>query len=164
MKTEIIEVPAVEIPEAVLKGGAHDPTAEVIKTMGENYETLKATTDAMTSDFEKFNAKKIKVAGQRVRSDLLNCKKLCDKLRKQILADIKALPIKHRKGTVEEEGKDYVNPPTPPESSEDDKADSTADEIPEPLELKRETTEAPVKEKKVRKPRRANKKKEEKKT
>ena len=72
-----------------------DATTEA-KTMSENYETLKATAEAMTSDFEKFNSKKIKAAGQRVRSHLLIIKKLCDTLRKQIIADINDIPIKHR--------------------------------------------------------------------
>ena len=126
----IIETPEVKTPEVLV---------EDLKTMSENYEALKATVDAMTSDFEKFNTKKIKAAGQRARSNLLTIKKLCDKLRKQIIVDIKDIPIKHRI--------------------------DTDDEIPEPLELKRETTEAPKLEtdeepvKKVRKPRRANKKK-----
>ena len=134
IKTEIVvDAPVVIEPEV---------KTDDVKTMSENYETLKATADAMTSDFDKFNSKKIKAAGQRVRSNLLTIKKLCDTLRKQIIADIKEIPIKHRIDTSDEE-KD--------------------EEVPEPLELKRETTEAPevVEEpvKKVRKPRRANKKK-----
>jgi len=118
-------------------------TPEVVRTIKENHEALKATIEALNIDYEKFNEKKVKAAGARVRNNLLNCKKLCDKLRKQVLADIKAIPIKHRKSSDdEEESKDYDNPPP------------SKDDIPEPLELKRET---PVKEKKVRKPRKANK-------
>jgi hypothetical protein len=129
-----------EIKNEIVEDAKEDTPIETdTKTMSENYETLKATVDAMTSDFEKFNSKKIKAAGQRARSNLLTIKKLCDTLRKQIIFDIKDIPIKHRI--------------------------DTDDEIPEPLELKRETTEAPKLEtdeepvKKVRKPRRANKKK-----
>ena len=62
----------------------------------ENYELLKSNVDSMNSDFEKFNNKKIKVAGSRFRNSLLNCKKLCDTLRKQVTENISTLPIKHR--------------------------------------------------------------------
>lgn len=117
---------------------------EVIKSMTENYEALKAIIEALNQDFEKFNEKKVKAAGARVRNNLLNCKKLCDKLRKQVLADIKALPIKHRKGT-DEEGKDYEKIETDTPLDEENKETS---------EHKQEN-----KEKKPRKPRRANKKK-----
>lgn len=66
------------------------------KTMLFNYELIKSIVSAIDQDFEKFNSKKIKIAGSRIRNNLLNCKKLCDKLRKQILNNIKELPIKHR--------------------------------------------------------------------
>lgn len=86
-------------------------TLEEVKTMSENYETLKATVDAMTSDFEKFNLKKIKAAGQRARSNLLTIKKLCDTLRKQIITDIKEIPIKHRIDTDDEVTVETLEPP-----------------------------------------------------
>jgi hypothetical protein len=131
---EIIKVP--KVPKVEPEGRPVE--VETIKLMLDNYETLKATCDAMTSDFEKFNGKKIKACGQRVRSNLLTIKKLCDTLRKQIITDIKEIPIKHRIDTDEE---------TPEVSAE-------VETVPEVVE------EPP---KKVRKPRRANKKKEEKK-
>ena len=126
-------------------------------TMSENYETLKATADAMTSDFEKFNSKKIKAAGQRVRSNLLTIKKLCDTLRKQIITDIKDIPIKHRIDTDEE---------TPEvETVEVETTDllkkGQKGETPQIISLEEQIEFNPIK--KVRKPRRANKKKEEKK-
>ena len=65
-------------------------------TSKENYEQLRATIDTIQSDFEKFEAKKIKAAGQRVRNHLLNAKKLCDVLRKQIIDETRGLPTKHR--------------------------------------------------------------------
>lgn len=132
----------------------------VVKTMKENYDALKATVEALTLDYEKFNDKKVKAAGARVRNNLLNCKKLCDTLRKQVLADIKALPIKHRVKAGEAE--DYENPPPSPKSEEDE--DELID-IPDPPELVRETTTAIdavkilEKVKKPRKQRKANKKK-----
>jgi hypothetical protein len=117
------------------------------KTIIENYETLKATIEATKSDFEKFNAKKIKAAGQRARSNLLTIKKLCDTLRKQIIVDIKDIPIKHRIDT------DDVTP----EPLELKRETTGAPEAPEvEIELQPETVEEPIK--KVRKTRRANKK------
>ena len=74
-----------------------------IKTIDENYDNLKAVIIALTQDYEKFKSKKIKAAGQRVRNGLLNTKKLCDTLRKQVLADIKNLPIKHRSKSSSDE-------------------------------------------------------------
>lgn len=66
------------------------------------YDTLKATVEALNLDYEKFNEKRVKVAGARVRNNLLNCRKLCDKLRKHVLADIRAIPTKHRKECEDE--------------------------------------------------------------
>jgi hypothetical protein len=142
------------------------------KTMQENYDALKAIVVALDQDFEKFQDKKVKAAGGRVRNNLLNCKKLCDKLRKQVLADIKILPIKHRK-LNDEEGKDYENPTPSPTVSEDELVD-----LETPV-LERENTEMPPlvpvrlrqtidkqldlekvkKPRKPRKPRKTNKKK-----
>lgn len=76
-----------------------------IKTIDENYDNLKAVITALTQDYEKFKSKKVKAAGQRVRNGLLNTKKLCDTLRKQVLSDIREIPIKHRsKSSSDEEG------------------------------------------------------------
>ena len=75
------------------------------KTIDENYSQLKCITEALNVDYEKFKCKKVKVAGARVRNNLLNCKKLCDVLRKQVLNDINKLPINHRiKKDVKDEG------------------------------------------------------------
>jgi hypothetical protein len=65
-------------------------------TTKENYKELKATIDSLTKDFEKFDTKKVKAAGQRVRNHLLNAKKLCDVLRKQLMCEMRDLPTKHR--------------------------------------------------------------------
>jgi len=67
-----------------------------VKTIDENYKDLQALIECLNIDMDKFQEKKIKAAGQRARSNLLNTKKLCDTLRKQILAEIKAIPVKHR--------------------------------------------------------------------
>lgn len=70
------------------------------KTCEENYQSLKAIVNAIDTDFKKFKLKKVKASGNRVRNNLLNIKKLCDELRKQIQEDIKAIPTKHRKKTI----------------------------------------------------------------
>lgn len=69
----------------------------VIKTIDENYENLKALITSLNQDYEKFTQKKVKASGQRVRASLLNIKKLCDVLRKDVIKDIKEIPIKSRK-------------------------------------------------------------------
>jgi hypothetical protein len=71
-------------------------------SIDENYEKLKAVIMALTQDYEKFKDKKVKAAGQRVRNGLLNTKKLCDELRKQVKAEINSIPIKHRKSSSSE--------------------------------------------------------------
>ena len=76
------------------------------KSIGENYENLKGTIGAINQDYEKFNNKKIRASGLRVRALLLNTKKLCDVLRKQINEDIKAIPIKHRNKSSDDENKE----------------------------------------------------------
>ena len=73
-----------------------------IKTIDENYDNLKAVITALTNDYEKFKQKKVKAAGQRVRASLLNTKKLCDTLRKQVKEEISSIPIKHRNKSSDE--------------------------------------------------------------
>ena len=55
-----------------------------IKTIDKNYENLKAVITALTNDYEKFKTTQIKASGNRKRAGLLNSKKLCDTLRKQV--------------------------------------------------------------------------------
>jgi len=124
-------------------------------TTKENYETLKATIEALSVDFEKFDSKKVKAAGQRTRNHLLTAKKLCDNLRKQIIAEMRELPTRHRISDTEnktesesEETKEEL-PPTPVELKR---------ETTEPVELKRETTE-PIPLIKPKRVRKANKRK-----
>lgn len=63
----------------------------------QNYEKLNGIVSALSGDLDKFNAKRNKSAGQRVRSGLLNCKKVCDLMRKQLNEDIKSIPVASRK-------------------------------------------------------------------
>jgi hypothetical protein len=65
---------------------------EQVKTIDDNYNNLKAVIMALTQDYEKFKTKKVKVAGARVRNNLLNCKKICDIMRKQVRTTEK-LPV-----------------------------------------------------------------------
>ena len=102
-------------------------------TTKENYETLKATIEALSVDFEKFDSKKVKAAGQRARNHLLTAKKLCDTLRKQIITEMRELPTRHRISDTESK--------TESESEETEDKKET-EELPPPPELKRETTEA----------------------
>ena len=122
-------------------------TMEQVKTIDDNYNNLKAVIMALTQDYEKFKTKKVKVAGARVRNNLLNCKKICDTMRKQVLEQIKELPIKHRqsKSSDDEDEIPVVEPETP----------VVAEELVEP--------ETPVVEEptKIKRKRRANKVKTE---
>jgi hypothetical protein len=129
-----------------IKNNLTQPTEETTKSSEENYKSLKAITEALDTDFTKFQGKKVKASGNRVRNNLLNIKKLCDVLRKQILVDIKEIPTKHRINT-EDKKPETLEPKTPePEPLE-----------PEPLELVRETTEMHKDLKKVKKPRKPRK-------
>lgn len=137
---------------AELKNISPQPTEEVAKpskTSTENYKSLKAITEALDTDFTKFQGKKVKASGNRVRNNLLNIKKLCDVLRKQILADINEIPTKHRITKDPQEVKEEET--VSPEDLQD------LQNIPEPPELVRETTEVPQKVKKPRKPRKPRK-------
>ena len=66
------------------------------------YKQIKATVDAMGSDFDKFENKRVKAAGQRVRNNLLTCKKLSTDLRKVLITEIQGIPVKHRTKVVQE--------------------------------------------------------------
>ena len=116
-------------------------------TSQENYETLKATIESLKTDFEKFENKKVKAAGQRTRNHLLSIKKLCDTLRKQIISEMRDLPTKHRiidNKEVKEE----------PEEVEKVKPEEVAEVKPEP-----EPEE--IKPEKKKRQRKANKSKDE---
>ena len=84
--------------ESKTMGEAKVGEAKVVdaKTIAENYKDLQALIECLNIDIDKFQTKRVKAAGQRARCQLLNCKKLCDILRKQIIADIKTIPIKQR--------------------------------------------------------------------
>ena len=82
---------------------------EQVNTIDDNYDNLKAVIMALTQDYEKFKTKKVKVAGARVRNNLLNCKKICDTMRKQVLEQIKELPVKHRQPKSTDENE--ITPP-----------------------------------------------------
>ena len=75
---------------------------EKVNSMEDNYKDLQAIIECLNLDFDKFKEKKVKAAGQRVRNNLLNTKKLCDKIRKQILEQIRDIPVRHRTSDGEE--------------------------------------------------------------
>ena len=138
-------------------------------TTKENYDTLKATIEALSKDFSKFEDKKVKAAGQRVRNNLLNAKKLCDTLRKQIMKEMRELPTKHRisssddeetKEENKEETKEEVICPTHAavKSEEEETKEETPPSEREMMEMTGELE--PVITKTKRKPRKANKKKD----
>jgi len=68
-----------------------------MSTTAQNYEKIKSTINAMDTDYTKFTEKKIKASGNRLRNNLLNIKKLCDELRKQVLTEMEQIPTKPRK-------------------------------------------------------------------
>ena len=122
-----------------------EKTKNEIKEMEENYENLKAVITALTQDYEKFKAKKVKAAGQRVRASLLNTKKLCDIMRKQVIEDIRAIPVKHRKSSDEDKS----------DSDKVSDEDKTSEEEIKPMDV-----EVVIEEKPKRRRRKANKVKE----
>lgn len=122
-----------------------------IKTIDENYENLKAVITALTQDYEKFKSKKVKAAGQRVRASLLNTKKLCDIMRKQVIEDIRTIPIKHRNKSSDEEKSDEE------EKKEEEKKE---EEVKEELPLTERDVMEEVGELPKRRRRKANKVKE----
>tara|TARA_R110002126_G_scaffold255844_3_gene398866 strand:- start:2351 stop:2599 length:249 start_codon:yes stop_codon:yes gene_type:complete len=65
-------------------------------TMDKRYSELKSMVDSMEGEFKKFNDKKIKTSGKRVRNSLLSCKKMCDVLRREIQAELKSMPVSSR--------------------------------------------------------------------
>ena len=105
------------------------------KTIIENYEEFKSVIDLIVKDFEKFNIKNTKVAGVRVKSNLLICRKVIEN---QIMEKIRNIPSKHRAD---------FNP--------------TALDVDVEVNTYDEKTEASITPVKTRKPRRANKPKAE---
>ena len=71
-------------------------TNENNKSIIENYEEFKSVIDLIIKDFEKFNIKNTKVAGVRVKSNLLICRKLGEVIENQIMEKVRNIPSKHR--------------------------------------------------------------------
>ena len=67
-----------------------------MSTADTQYEELKSLVRSMEFEHKKFRLRKIKASGQRVRNTLLDIKKLCDKMRKDIQAEIKAMPTRSK--------------------------------------------------------------------
>lgn len=133
-----------------------------INSMEENYRDLQALIECLNLDFDKFRQKKVKAAGQRARNNLLNTKKLCDKLRKQILEEIKGIPVKHR---ISDDEKSEEDIKTEDELIEiDPVGDKVIEELPKgangPAPVQVVKPDGEVKDKPKRK-RKANKKKDE---
>ena len=72
-----------------------------LNSLEQNYEDFKSVVQMINNDYEKFHIKKVKVSGQRCRNNLLTCKKLCDSLRKNVLDEMKEMPVKSRNKKVE---------------------------------------------------------------
>lgn len=62
----------------------------------ETFQELKSLVNSLEYEMRKFESKKVKVSGQRVRNGLLNIKKLSDQLRKDIQAELKAMPTRSK--------------------------------------------------------------------
>ena len=58
------------------------------------FKELFAVVAVLEMDSKKFDAKPSKTSGSRLRASLLTTKKLCDILRKEVLATVKAVPSK----------------------------------------------------------------------
>jgi hypothetical protein len=69
----------------------------MVNTLNENYEQMKGLVNSLSIEMDKLQNKKIKSSGLRVRASLLDIKRLCDTMRKQILVDVKAMPVRPRK-------------------------------------------------------------------
>ena len=102
--------------------------------MESKYAQLKSLVLVLDIDYEKFKEQKIKVSGTRLRNSLLTIKKLCDSLRKDIMSEIKALPVKKRvKKTltpVEQFVENFVEDKTVEDKTVEDKTveDKTVDD------------------------------------
>lgn len=62
----------------------------------QKYQELKSLVNSLEYEAQKFNAKKIKASGARVRNGLLGVKKLADALRKDIQAELREMPTRSR--------------------------------------------------------------------
>ena len=47
-----------------------------VLSIDDNHKMLQSTVEALNQDFTKFKSNKVKVAGSRVRCNLLNCKRV----------------------------------------------------------------------------------------
>jgi len=88
--------------------------AEQTQTMTQTYNMLVEAVAGLDADFTKFSKKSNKSAGSRVRMTLLSVKKLSDSLRKQILAQQKAIPKKEKLPGTLKLVRESTSPPNSP--------------------------------------------------
>ena len=81
-------------------------------------QNLNTLISSVGLESQRFEAKPTKTGATRVRASLLQIKKLCDQMRKDVLADSKKIEVKPRRSAKVVPG----------------------EEMPEPLKLQRETT------------------------
>jgi hypothetical protein len=121
-----------------------------INSIDENYKDLQALIECLNIDMDKFQKKNVKAAGQRARNNLLNTKKLCDILRKQIITEIKEIPVKHR--ITDDEGSDTKEEAeeTPEAPNESQQPEPEPEPEPEPVKPKTKRTRKANKKKLTR--------------
>lgn len=62
----------------------------------ERLQKLKSIVESMDDDCSKFHKDNVKASATRYRAKLLQCKKLCAAIRKDVQAKVKTIPVKRR--------------------------------------------------------------------
>ena len=62
----------------------------------ESYQKLKTIVESMGEDCSKFHDSKVKACATRYRAKLLQCKKLCTEIRKEVQVEVKSIPVKRK--------------------------------------------------------------------
>ena len=65
----------------------------------DNLHVIQSLIDTTNIEINNLQNKKIKTSASKARANLLSIKKLCDTSRKQILEEVKKIPVKSRKTT-----------------------------------------------------------------
>jgi hypothetical protein len=83
-----------------------------MSTMNENFTNLNTLVGSVGLELTRFQTKPTKTGATRVRASLLSIKKLCDLMRKQILAESKQIGTTARvKVEPVVESEQFPNPP-----------------------------------------------------
>ena len=94
-------------------------------TFHETIPVLKNHIDDLEVELKRLEEKKVKSSGSKARALLLKIKKLAHEMRKQVLLDVKEIPVKKSKNKVSIVEEAPIEAPSLPEEDKEPKVEES---------------------------------------